>query len=245
MKNKILIFLIVSMIPMMVWGQGNVAVQKKPVIGATKSKTQSKKASTKTSNAKDEELIICSGEYCDMPFVDLGLPSGTKWSMLNIGADDIYDPGIQFTWGNLYSVFEGERGEKSPLNNVAINDIQGNYDYDVARDRWGWNWMIPNKKDFEELLDNCTWHLLTQDNKPIETDRGYCIIGIGPNGNAIIFPYITVESTGDSMVFGTELWTSQPYSGAKNAAYLVNFLDKQLITKGNRNDALFIRPIFR
>ena len=32
-------------------------------------------------------------------YVDLGLPSGTKWARCNVGADKETDCGLYFSWG--------------------------------------------------------------------------------------------------------------------------------------------------
>jgi hypothetical protein len=34
-------------------------------------------------------------------FVDLGLPSGTLWSTVNVGAQTPFQRGLYFSWGNL------------------------------------------------------------------------------------------------------------------------------------------------
>ena len=34
-----------------------------------------------------------------MEYIDLGLPSGTKWANMNIGAETETDYGLYFQWG--------------------------------------------------------------------------------------------------------------------------------------------------
>ena len=37
-------------------------------------------------------------------YVDLGLPSGTLWATMNVGADSITDNGLYFAWGENNTV---------------------------------------------------------------------------------------------------------------------------------------------
>lgn len=46
---------------------------------------------------------------------------------------------------------------------------------------WGNNWMTPNQKQMEELLEKCTWVKVSN-----ETHNGYKVTG--PNGNSIFIP---------------------------------------------------------
>ncbi|MBQ3680507.1 MAG: hypothetical protein IJJ78_08340 [Paludibacteraceae bacterium] len=50
-------------------------------------------------------LAACSNEEAGTEngheWVDLGLPSGTKWATCNIGADDPQDHGNYYSWGEV------------------------------------------------------------------------------------------------------------------------------------------------
>ena len=41
-------------------------------------------------------------------YVDLGLPSGTKWGNMNVGAKKATDAGKYFSWGNVNGVSAGD-----------------------------------------------------------------------------------------------------------------------------------------
>ncbi len=59
-------------------------------------------------------------------YVDLGLPSGTLWATMNVGASNEY-----------------ERGEYTNFENVS--DLLS----------WGEKWVIPTEAQWTELADNC------------------------------------------------------------------------------------------
>ena len=91
--------------------------------------------------------------------IDLGLPSGTKWACCNVGASIPEDYGNYYDWGQtedrLY--FDSDTYDNRSLG----NDIAGT-EYDVAYVRWGSNWCMPNKQQFEELAENTTQRWITQ-----------------------------------------------------------------------------------
>lgn len=113
-----------------------------------------------------------SGAYNGHPYVDLGLPSGTKWATMNIGAERETDSGLYFAWGevigypnvNEYKKFgwnDYRYGTRSGLTKYNYKDgrnvLELNED-DAASNNWGAKWHIPTKEQFNELLntENCT-----------------------------------------------------------------------------------------
>ena len=112
---------------------------------------------------------ICQVEYRsrdneNVEYVDLGLPSGTKWATCNLGSSDPTVAGAYFSWGNVIGynknpeeveyVFSEENYSRTTgfrlTNNIPFNEI-----YDAAYNRFGSAWRIPSKDDFKELSDNC------------------------------------------------------------------------------------------
>ena len=129
--------------------------------------------------------------------IDLGLPSGTKWSCCDIGskgplyydetlfafgethAKDRYDHSrenytyyVSYNEGWYYEDLYDSQGER-------INDISGTA-YDVATILWGAPWRMPSEADYEELLTHCKIPFLWQE--PVLK---------GPNGKVILFPATT------------------------------------------------------
>ena len=130
-------------------------------------------------------------------WVDLGLPSGTKWATMNIGATRPTDEGNYYAWGETSIpsiIVENYDGTRYPnysreccrLYGRSMGNIS-NSSYDVARTKWGEGWMLPEKKDIVELEKYCTL-----DVAKISGIDGYKITG--PNGNSIFFPCTDVRS---------------------------------------------------
>ena len=139
-------------------------------------------------------LDVCSpatGYENGYGYVDLGLPSGTKWAICNIGATSVEDFGNYYAWGEINtkdtytpsnSVTYGSFDlPYELLGNIPQYDISGYTQYDAATANWGGNWEMPTGDELTELEDNCTWILTTRNG--IE---GFCVIG--PNGNRIFLP---------------------------------------------------------
>ena len=129
-------------------------------------------------------------------YVDLGLPSGTLWYNMNLGADSPLKRGLYFSWGNL----EGHQAEyiEGDYSGTIINysfitssyeltsgsQLSGNIpvENDAAANILGDDWRIPTYNQFQELLDNCTMEITT-----IDGIRGKLFTS-NINGNVIFFP---------------------------------------------------------
>ena len=129
-------------------------------------------------------------------YVDLGLPSGKKWAVCNIGTDTEFDKGFKFAWGETKtkSSFSWDNyayGYTTPANDGVHNyfivitkytntgDVLSNSD-DAGYVNYGDSWCTPSVKDWNELKNNCTWS---------EGGNGsYVSKGTGPNGCCIYFP---------------------------------------------------------
>lgn len=88
-----------------------------------------------------EGSIVTSHEY-----VDLGLPSGTKWAIYNIGASD-YGYGNHFIWGDTTPV---------NVNTYTYVERTTTTYNDPATYYWGSSWKTPTEAQFVELDSNCT-----------------------------------------------------------------------------------------
>lgn len=120
--------------------------------------------------------------------VDLGLPSGLLWASYNIGANKPEDFGEYYSWAESeskesyhYTAYKYcSDWDKPTKYNTNDNKTTLESVDDVAHVKWGNNWRIPTKEDFEELIDNCTWTWSIKNgiagyevvgNKPGYTDR--------------------------------------------------------------------------
>ena len=118
--------------------------------------------------------------YEGVEYVDLGLPSGTKWAVKNLGATSDNRIGNKYAWGETKSTFTKENYK------FWNNDTQEYVKYttwgsvleledDAAYVALGGNWRMPTKEQAEELLSNCSGTIGT--------------VFTGKNGN-----YIIIES---------------------------------------------------
>ena len=118
--------------------------------------------------------------------IDLGLPSGTKWANMNVGATSPEESGWHFAWGELYNKddYSWETYAYYDKSNGLCKNLGeciSGTNNDVAHIKWGSGWQMPTKEQVEELLECC------------ESER-YSLRGIegctfkGHNGNMIFLP---------------------------------------------------------
>lgn len=175
-------------------------------------------------------------------WIDLGLPSGTKWATCNVGATTPEDYGKYFAWGETttktnYTQANSKTFEKS------ISDITGKKTYDVATANWGNSWRIPTKNEFDELKHNCTWQWVTQNGR-----NGYKVTS--KKNNKSIFLPATGYKDGSSLEFTGEYgcyWfgnKSTSDGSNQNAPYIL--LSSEEISYGEmwRYMGMCIRPIY-
>ena len=103
-------------------------------------------------------------------YVDLGLPSGTKWATCNIGADKETDYGLYFDWGDQkgYSGFTDAKkfswgdykfsvnGSSDKFTKYNSTDRKAVLDLcdDAAQANMGGKWHMPTIEQFRELKSN-------------------------------------------------------------------------------------------
>ena len=68
-------------------------------------------------------------------WVDLGLPSGTRWATCNIDAAAPGQPGKHYAWGETVTKTTFT-DENSKTNKKSMEDISSNPTYDVATAKW-------------------------------------------------------------------------------------------------------------
>ena len=135
-------------------------------------------------------------------YVDLGLPSGALWATCNVGASTPEDAGEFYAWGETetkdnysWSTYKWCDGEICNSTNKTLTKYcdRGGFglmdgklslepEDDVAHVKWGGQWHMPTKEEFQELMDNCTieWIKLS--------DALHAYKFTGANGNSMILP---------------------------------------------------------
>ena len=194
--------------------------------------------------------------------VDLGLPSGTKWASMNIGATRPGDYGERYAWAELEPKKCYDDGFVRNNNCLTYGNI-GNSDYgftmrlrhdisgtndDVAHVKWGGKWRMPSLADFEELYQNCS--------RKGEFNGTYGIRFTGPNGQSIFLP----DNYNGRYTWKYGYWTSTPQEmynypyhqfygyGYGASHYWADYIglwkgvDKPTPTK-SWNEGLYIRPV--
>lgn len=156
----------------------------------------------------EEDNIINGYEY-----VDLGLPSGLKWAVHNVGASAAEDYGDYYAWGEIETK-DSYTQQNSVTYGMPMEDISGDPQYDVARALWGETWRLPTRDEQKELLDNCTWEWTSQNGV-----NGYHVTG--SNGNSIFLPAAGYKENSSHTEVGEYgyYWSSTPQSNSNLGAY--------------------------
>ena len=151
-------------------------------------------------------------------YVDLGLPSGTLWATMNIGATKPEEYGDYFAWGetepkdiyawstykygNVYNALTkycnnssyGKDGFTDSLTELELAD-------DAARVNWGGEWRMPTSGQVQELIDNTTSAWTNNYNN---TGVSGMTFTSKTNGNTMFVPAAGTKDAGVSGVSPTE-----------------------------------------
>ena len=174
--------------------------------------------------AQENEVHYNPDPYKGHVYVDLGLPSGTKWATMNVGATKPEEYGLYFAWGEtegyanastkafVWSDYKWTEDKGSTMSKYNATDGKTVLDLedDAARANWGGNWHMPTKTQFEELLNtnNCTntWTTVNGVNGRLFTSVS--------NGNTLFIPAAGRARNGSMDGVGSYgyVWSSSLYS---------------------------------
>ena len=193
-------------------------------------------------------------------FVDLGLPSGLLWAETNIGADEAYEAGSYFAWGETetkkrfdqetykYGYESNEYGswyEKYGLGDeiTTLEKVD-----DAAYVNWGSSCRMPTVADFEELFneDYCTWEWSTMTPVGGSPIYGWCVRS-KQNSNWIFLPaagYFLEDVHQRAGEYG-DYWTSNNDGYEGEYAYSFYLYDTAygVSETGSRYSGCPIRPV--
>ena len=180
-------------------------------------------------------------------YVDLGLPSGTKWASCNVGAATPEEFGYYFNWAevasNIYSSQRGyyKYGGWSKYNATDGLTVLEAID-DPATQNIGALWRTPTYDEWKELVDCCDWTDATVSEVPGVR------ISSKSNPEAYIFlpkgGYRSGTSSG-SINSSCYYWTSSIYiyDGALYENYAYAYTSYGIYNYLRSDNALPIRPV--
>lgn len=154
-------------------------------------------------------------------WVDLGLPSGTLWATMNVGASSPEDCGYYFAWGETvpkdaydWNNYIWCNGSENTLTKYCSDKDYGEVDNrtlllpedDAATVNWGAAWRMPTEAQMQELITRCRW-------TTIEINGVDCCRVTGPNGAILILPEsgasVGMEGASDETEPGGYYWSSE------------------------------------
>ena len=180
--------------------------------------------------------LVSTGTQNGHDWVDLGLPSGTRWATCNVGASTPTAYGNYYAWGETttkttynWSTYIYCNGSNRTLTKYCSNSSYGNNEFtdnlttleasdDAATANWGTGWRMPTYDELNELKNNCTVTWTTQNgvNGRLFT---------GPNGNSIFLPAAGYRN--DSVLYNAGssgyYWSSSLYTGGPYLARDLSF----------------------
>ena len=164
--------------------------------------------------------------------VNLGLPSGTLWASMNVGANSPEDFGSYFAWGETtvssyygWSSYKWSGNSQTSMTKYCTSAVYGtvdgktqlDLDDDAAHASWGGDWRTPTIEEIEELISNTTSEWVT-----VNGATG-CKFKSKTNGNSIFLPaagYYIGSSRGNAGLMGC-YWSSTLQEGEQYAAKIL------------------------
>ena len=183
--------------------------------------------------------------YNGHAYVDLGLPSGTKWATMNVGATKPEEYGLYFAWGERQGyaadqVGSGEgkkafkwsdykwsdNGSSSVMTKYNATDGKTVLDLedDAAAANWGGKWKMPTEAQWRELFNtaNCTNTWVSNYNGSGINGRLFTSVS---NGNTLFLPAAGFCSGGSVISVGSDgnVWASSLNSSYVSSAWGITF----------------------
>ena len=167
-------------------------------------------------------------------WVDLGLPSGTKWATCNVGANSPTAYGDYFAWGETFKKSEYGEGDYKYSDNPTILPASA----DAVTVNWGAGWRMPTLEEMNELYNKCTHKWTTQNGVAGR-------LFIGPNGNSIFLPAAgsRSDSSLDKAGFLGCYWSSSLEPDDGSSWFLLFASDDYDVGHTNRYYGFSVRPV--
>lgn len=189
-------------------------------------------------SATTSYTITCINPYIDgHKYVDLGLPSGTLWATMNVGATSETDYGNYYKYGSGATQYRADtslsfyHGTENPLS-MSV---------DTAKQVWGGQWHMPTSGQCKELTANTTF---TWENN----FNGSGVSGskfTASNGNYVFFPAAGMWYYGSQDGVGNYVryCSSTPYNTSNAYYFLSNNTPAAYVDWNSRSWGLPVRPV--
>lgn len=167
-------------------------------------------------------------------YVDLGLPSGTLWATMNVGASSETD------YGNYYMYGMGSKTYDSTDTRYTGTEDPLDLSKDTAVQVWGGPWHMPTREQMQELIDNTTYQQVT-DYKGSGINGGTFT---ATNGAVLFFPAAGFWSSGSQSNVGNVggYWGSSP-NGSGSAYGLGFYGGLEGVSDATREFGYSVRPM--
>ncbi len=171
--------------------------------------------------------------------------NGPYWAETNIGAEEPWEYGYYFWWGDTVGYKQNKawvasdgsssnfsfNSSNTPTFNKSIATLKSEGwittdnvlmpEHDAAHVQWGGNWRMPTMQELADLNDKCDWTWTTMNGV-----NGYVVRGKGAYASASIF--LPAAGNGDGTSFyragsNGSYWSSVPRSDSNGDAWYLNF----------------------
>jgi len=211
---------------------------------------------------EEPEPTISGKDSNGRAWVDLGLPSGTKWAICNVGANEPEDYGDYFAWGETTGYKDGKTmfswstykycdGSYNTMTKYCMQSSDGSVDNkselepmdDAATVNWGSGWQMPSVDQCEELINSnyttTTWTAQNGVNGRLIKSKS--------NGNSIFLPAAGwCDDTGLSNVGSIGYYWSRSLKWTSYCAYAFSFSSSYIRGKDyfyHRSYGKSVRPV--
>lgn len=185
--------------------------------------------------------------------IDLGLPSGTKWANMNLGAESPEGYGDYYAWGEIipnkasaytednYKWYDSSTSGMSKYNDTD-NEMTLDLEDDAANVVMGGDWHMPTSAQCAELLGNTTSSWTTDYNG---TGVAGIIFTSNNNGNSVFFPAagVVVDEGSGGQGEWVGVWSPSRGSHSWSAWYMRGSSRGCYLLKGDRCVGLSVRGV--
>ena len=194
-------------------------------------------------------------------YIDLDLPSGTKWATCNVGADKETDYGLyfafgetkgysgftdakKFNWGDYKFSVNGSNAKLSKYNDTDGKKVLDLCD-DAAHIHMGGKWHMPTKEQIIELKSNTISDWVTNYNG--SGVNGILFTSKSDTSKKLFFPAsgcvsnFVSESAGKVCYY----WSSSIYNNNDCYGFILNIRSALIfVALSSRNDGNTVRGVF-